>query len=98
MTGCTMCGSTAGCAGCPIASGFYLPVTLDTVRPGARAVVQRLATERGGDLRRLLALGILPGVELEVERAWPAMVLRIGYATVALDAQLAAGVVVQSRQ
>jgi len=91
---CTMCGTTAGCSGCPIASDFYLPETLAALDVGARATVRRLASSSGGDLRRLLALGVLPGVELEVERRWPAVVVRMGYATVALDAALAEGVVV----
>jgi ferrous iron transport protein A len=91
---CTMCGTTAGCSGCPIASDFYLPETLAALDVGVRATVRRLASPNGGDLRRLLALGVLPGVELEVERRWPALVVRMGYARVALDAGLAEGVVV----
>ena len=91
---CTMCGTTAGCSGCPIASDFYLPETLAALEVGARGTVRRLASPNGGDLRRLLALGVLPGVELEVERRWPAVVVRMGFATVALDAGLAKGVIV----
>ncbi len=91
---CTMCGTTAGCQGCPIAGDFYLPATLASLGPGERATVRRLAAAAGPDLRKLLALGLLPGVELEVERRWPAMVVRIGFATVALDAGLAGEVVV----
>jgi len=91
---CTMCDTTAGCSGCPIASDFYLPETLAALDVGARATVRRLVSPNGADLRRLLALGVLPGVELEVERRWPAMVVRMGYATVALDSVLAEGVVV----
>jgi Fe2+ transport system protein FeoA len=91
---CTMCGSTAGCQGCPIAGDFYLPATLASLGAGERATVRRLAAPRGGDLRKLLALGLLPGVEVEVARRWPAMVVRMGFATVALDAALAAGVIV----
>ena len=89
-----MCGTVAGCEGCPIAGDFYLPASLGA---GERATVRRLAAPKGSDLRKLLALGLLPGVELEVERRWPAMVVRMGFATVALDAGLAEGVVV-SRQ
>jgi Fe2+ transport system protein FeoA len=89
-----MCGTAAGCSGCPIASDFYLPETLAELDVGARATVRRLASPNGGDLRRLLALGVLPGVELEVERRWPAVVVRMGFATVALDAGLAEGVIV----
>ena len=91
---CTMCGTTSGCGGCPIAADFYLPATLASLGAGERATVRRLAAPRGGDLRRLLALGLLPGVEVEVERRWPAMVVRMGFATVALDAGLAEGVIV----
>jgi Fe2+ transport system protein FeoA len=89
-----MCGSTAGCRGCPIAGDFYLPATLASLEPGERATIRRLAAPSGADLRRLLALGLLPGVEVEVERRWPAVVVRLGFATVALDAGLAEGVVV----
>jgi Fe2+ transport system protein FeoA len=92
---CSMCGTTTGCAGCPIASDFYLPATLAELGAGQKATVQRLAPASSSDLRKLLALGLLPGVELEVEHAWPAMVVRMGFATVALDAALAAGVVVR---
>ena len=92
---CTMCGSSAGCSGCPIEAGFYLPRTLGALREGERATVQRLAAPTSGDLRKLLALGLLPGVEVEVERVWPATVVRLGFATVALDAALAGAVVVE---
>jgi len=91
---CTMCGSKAGCGGCPISAGFYIAATLDTLPQGGRGVVQRLAAASGADLRKLLALGLLPGVAVEVERRWPAMVVRAGSAVVALDAALAAAVIV----
>jgi ferrous iron transport protein A len=89
-----MCGSTAGCDGCPIASDFYLSESLASLGVGAKATVRRFAAANSGDLRKLLALGVLPGVELEVERRWPAVVVRMGFATVALDSKLAEGVVV----
>lgn len=91
---CTMCGTTAGCDGCPIASDFYLSESLASLDAGAKATVRRLASANGADLRKLLALGVLPGVELEVERRWPAVVVRMGFATVALDSALAEGVIV----
>ena len=91
---CTMCGSRAGCGGCPIAAGFYLATTLDALPEGRRGVVRRLAAAGGADLRKLLSLGLLPGVAVEVERRWPALVVRAGSATVALDAALASAVIV----
>ena len=86
-----MCGTTSGCEGCPIAGDFYLPATLASLREGERATIRRLVAPAGGELRKLLALGLLPGVEIEVERRWPAMVVRMGFATVALDAGLGDG-------
>jgi Fe2+ transport system protein FeoA len=37
---------------------------------------------------------LLPGVEITVERRWPAVVLEVGGASVALDSALASSVVV----
>jgi ferrous iron transport protein A len=91
---CEMCGPAAACGGCPIASGFYLPTTLATLQPGERATVEKLVPEQSSDLRKLLGLGLMPGVDVEVERAWPAVVVRMGFQSVALDGALAAGVVV----
>lgn len=95
MTRCTMCGtSPASCEGCPIGSNFFVSQSLATLPTGRRATVRRLAAANAADLRKLLALGLLPGVELEVERRWPAVVLRLDRATVALDAALAGAVLV----
>jgi Fe2+ transport system protein FeoA len=91
---CTMCGSTAGCDGCPIGANFFVARSLADLPVGQRGTIQRLATKIPADLRKLLALGLLPGVELEVERRWPAMVLRLDFSSVALDAALAEAVLV----
>jgi len=92
---CTMCGTApSGCDGCPIGSDFIVSQSLTALVPGQRATVRRLAAGTPADLRKLLALGLLPGVELEVERRWPAVVLKLDCATVALDAALAGAVIV----
>jgi ferrous iron transport protein A len=91
---CTMCGSVAGCDGCPIGANFFVARSLASLAAGQRATIRRLATRTPADLRKLLALGLLPGVEVEVERRWPAVVLRLDRSSVALDAALADGVLV----
>jgi ferrous iron transport protein A len=95
---CTMCGSAAGCDGCPIGTNFFVASSLAGLAVGQRGTILRLAAQDPGDLRKLLALGLLPGVELEVERRWPAVVLRLDYASVALDAGLAGAVLVSAEQ
>jgi Fe2+ transport system protein FeoA len=92
---CTMCGTAPSrCDGCPIGSDLFVSQPLAALVPGQRATVRRLAAGSPADLRKLLALGLLPGVELEVERRWPAVVLKLDCATVALDAALAGAVIV----
>ena len=91
---CTMCGSAAGCDGCPIGADYFVARSLSGLAAGERATIRRLAARGPTDLRKLLALGLLPGVELEVERRWPAVVLRLDYSTIALDAALAEAVLV----
>jgi Fe2+ transport system protein FeoA len=91
---CSMCGSTAGCEGRPIGANFLVARRLVNLGVGQRATVQRLAARGPADLRKLLALGLLPGVELEVDRRWPGFVLRLDYSSVALDASLAEAVLV----
>lgn len=92
---CTMCGTApSGCDGCPIGSNFFVAQPLSALMPGQRATIRRLAAGGPAALRKLLALGLLPGVELEVERRWPAVVLKLDGATVALDAALAGAVIV----
>jgi Fe2+ transport system protein FeoA len=92
---CTMCGiAPSGCDGCPIGSNFFVTQPLERLVAGQRATIRRLAAPSPADLRKLLALGLLPGVELEVERRWPAVVLKLDCATVALDAGLARSVLV----
>jgi Fe2+ transport system protein FeoA len=90
-----MCGSDAGCAGCPIGTDFYVADSLADLEVGERAVVQRLHADRGPALRKLLALGLLPGVEIEVEHRWPALVLAVDHTTIAIDASLAELVLVR---
>ncbi len=92
---CTMCGpDPSACDGCPMGSSVFVSQRLAALEAGQRATVRRLAAASPADLRKLLALGLLPGVELEVERRWPAVVLRLDYATVALDTALAEAVIV----
>lgn len=47
-----------------------------------------------GQLRKLLALGFLPGVRVEVIRTFPAYLVRMGFSQFAVDAQVARAIVV----
>ncbi|NMB12634.1 MAG: ferrous iron transport protein A [Firmicutes bacterium] len=47
-------------------------------------------------LRRLVSYGLLPGVEVMVERRVPAFIVAIGASRIALDRQTAAAILVQT--
>jgi Fe2+ transport system protein FeoA len=67
-----------------------MPLTLLT--PGQRACVTCLQQPGGSAAATLGALGVLPGRELEVVQRFPAFVLRMGYAEIAIDEALASTV------
>ena len=45
--------------------------------------------------RRLAAYGILPGVKIKLERRFPAFIIVVGATRIALDQQMAGGIMVQ---
>lgn len=64
-----------------------LPVTL--LGEGVRARVVRLDEPGSQATAHLVALGVLPGVELTLLQRYPAFVMRIGHTEFAVDDQLA---------
>jgi len=72
-------------------------LTLQELGPGGRGTVLRLLDleQRGRLAQRLMVLGVLPGVQVEVVRCSPAVVFRIGHSQFAVDDQLARMVLVK---
>ena len=66
-----------------------LVLTLADLTTGESAVVSRLHTEDRAILRRLIAMGILPGTGIALVRRSPAFVLSVGHARFAVDEALA---------
>jgi Fe2+ transport system protein FeoA len=63
------------------------PVT--TLQVGAAGVVSCLTDPDHPRAARLASLGILPGVPVRLVQAYPAWVLRVGFAEIALDGDMA---------
>jgi ferrous iron transport protein A len=72
-------------------------VRLTDLAEGARGVVSCLESPGGDAARKLAALGLLPGEVLTLEQVFPAYVVRVGYARLALDRALAGLVRVHPR-
>jgi DtxR family transcriptional regulator, Mn-dependent transcriptional regulator len=86
-----------GSAGAP-SRAAERTLKLSRTRPGDRSVVVQL---QGGDpdrLRRLIALGVMPGSIVETLQGWPARVFRLGHAEFAVDDTLADAIDVRPLQ
>lgn len=68
---------------------------LSQVAPGSTARVMELDTRDHIRLQKLLSLGVLPGVTVEVVQRFPCLVLSIDQALVAMDAGMAEAVLVE---
>lgn len=64
-------------------------VDLVTLSAGQAGVVSCLRRPASREARKLVALGVLPGVRVELVQRYPAFVIRIGHAELAMDATMA---------
>ena len=78
-----------GAGAAPAAATAPLATSLTRHLPGQSLRVVSLEADEGS-LRKLLTLGILPGIQLEVERRRPCFVCKVGRARLAFDEKLAA--------
>ena len=58
-------------------------------RPGATGQVAYLATRENREVQKLMAMGILPGVTIELIRCFPSYVFQVGYSQFTVDRALA---------
>jgi Fe2+ transport system protein FeoA len=68
---------------------------LSRLRPGQRAVVADLDRSDPVRARKLVSLGVAPGVELRVDRMRPLVVFTLGRTQLAFDSALADAVLVR---
>jgi Fe2+ transport system protein FeoA len=69
---------------------FHCPtVRMTELGPGRKGLVSCLEAPSDAGARKLAALGLLPGTDLEVLQTSPVWVLRSGYTEIALDRELA---------
>jgi len=69
---------------------------LSSLAPGARATVEALVDPASREGAALAGLGVLPGASLVVLQRYPAWVVRVDHAELALDDRLAAQVRVRT--
>lgn len=70
-------------------------VPLAGLRVGQEGVVTALRLRDDARLRKLMALGILPGVRLRLVRRWPVYVFQAGHSQFAVDEDIAKAIYVR---
>jgi DtxR family Mn-dependent transcriptional regulator len=70
---------------------------LTEVLPGEDAEIAYLATTDDKKMQKLMSMGVLPGSQMTLERAFPTFVFRIGHSEFAVDAHLAREIFVRKR-
>lgn len=62
---------------------------LTKMKKNQKGIISELNTEDKNILRKLMSMGILPGMTLRVIQAFPSYVFQVGYTQVALDHEIA---------
>ena len=86
-----------GAVGPAAAVGTRSVRKLSELKAGESCTVVRFERGAVDHVRRLVALGVMPGARLSVSQKWPSVVFRMGFSEFAVDAGLAAAIVVEVR-
>jgi Fe2+ transport system protein FeoA len=78
----------------PVTSG-ELP--LSRLEQGYSAYISRIQTRDRNTLKKLLALGFLPGCEVRMRQNFPAYVVELGHSQYAIDRYVAEQILVQKQ-
>jgi ferrous iron transport protein A len=73
--------------------GFTLTLSsLELMKPGERGIVTSCKTPDETTLKKLISMGITPGVTITLEQCFPSFVIKTGYTRLALDKQIASAI------
>jgi Fe2+ transport system protein FeoA len=69
--------------------------SLNKLRRGKSAIVERFNNSKENSLNKLLAMGIVPGRILQVVQTYPVFILQIDQTQVAMDKELAEEIIIR---
>ncbi|MBD2184398.1 FeoA family protein [Aerosakkonema funiforme] len=67
-------------------------VDLLTVKNGHSGTIAALKTQDEATIRKLMALGVMPGITLTLEQKFPSYIIKVGRTRAALDRETAASI------
>jgi DtxR family Mn-dependent transcriptional regulator/ferrous iron transport protein A len=69
--------------------------TLAELKAGQAGRVAALSTADRGKMQKYLAMGVLPGASIKLLRQFPCFVFQVGHTQVAVDREMAGGILVK---
>jgi len=69
-------------------------LNLSELKPKQEGIIADLNTSDKNILKKLMSMGILPGLPLEVVQTFPSYVFKVGYTQVAVDKTIAQAILV----
>lgn len=79
-------------------AGERFVAPLAHLKPGEDGLVAYLKTRDNKKVQKLMAMGVLPGTQIRLDRAFPSFVFTVGYSQYAVDAEMASLIYVRRRQ
>lgn len=64
------------------------------MKSGEEGIISELDTDSKSILRKLMAMGILPGMKLKMIQTFPSYVFQVGYTQVAVDKEIASVILI----
>jgi len=74
--------------------GNTITLPLIALEDGEKGIVASLNTKNNEKIKKLMAIGILPGTQIQLIRSFPAYVLRVDNTQVAVDKDIASEIYV----
>lgn len=69
-------------------------VQLTQLKKDEEGIIAELNTDNSNILRKLMAMGIMPGMNLKVIQTFPSYVFQVGYTQVAVDKEIASVIII----
>ena len=73
---------------------MFEPVCLSKLKQGQSGTVAELDTSDKNILKKLMVMGVMPGMPLKVIQTFPSYVFEVGYTQVAVDKDIASAILV----
>jgi ferrous iron transport protein A len=70
-------------------------MSLSSVKTGKKGIVSGLRTIDPSLINKLMAMGIMPGIEIQLEQKFPSYIIKIGRTRATLDQETAGQIYIQ---